>query len=233
VNVDTKILFACSSINTEIISNKKIQVDYYDFINIVKRIPEENDLDSIKKLNEACIIITSKNSINYLEKLVQMGFKFKKAICISDKTAESLNKLDFAEIIIAPKCNSESIISILKRDNSSSYLFLKGNIAKKDIEDYLKKNKAIFLSVISYSTILNNIKIQSEIYKAFCFTSPSTVESYFSKNKINENQICFAIGSTTAKKLKNYTDNIIISSNQTYTKLLETCINNITNNDTI
>ena len=64
-----------------------------------------------------------------------------------------------------------------------------------------------------YQTIATPHKIDKE-YFGILFFSPSAVQSFFSKNKVCEKTILFAIGNTTANEIKKYSTNKIIISDE-------------------
>jgi uroporphyrinogen-III synthase len=54
-----------------------------------------------------------------------------------------------------------------------------------------------------------------KVYDGILFFSPSAVESFFSKNKLPEQTVLFAIGNTTAKTIhRRYCNNRIMISDQ-------------------
>jgi len=67
--------------------------------------------------------------------------------------------------------------------------------------------------IVVYQTVPVPHKI-SKPYHGILFFSPSAVESFFSNNKLPEQTVLFAIGNTTAKEIKKYTNNTIIISGQ-------------------
>ncbi|MCH5596894.1 uroporphyrinogen-III synthase [Niabella ginsengisoli] len=76
-----------------------------------------------------------------------------------------------------------------------------------------------------YTTEATPHKITPQ-YDGILFFSPSAVESFFSLNTIDEATKCFAVGNTTAKSLKPYTNNIIVadaaSGDAMLSKVMET-----------
>ena len=57
-------------------------------------------------------------------------------------------------------------------------------------------------------------RIGSNEYFGILFFSPSAVQSFFSKNKVADKTILFAIGNTTANEIKKYSTNKIIISDE-------------------
>jgi uroporphyrinogen-III synthase len=65
--------------------------------------------------------------------------------------------------------------------------------------------------LIVYNTI-EKPQAVSKKYDGILFFSPSAVRSFFQKNKINAETILFAIGQTTARELRNYSNNTTVIS---------------------
>ncbi|MBS1975620.1 MAG: uroporphyrinogen-III synthase, partial [Bacteroidetes bacterium] len=57
-------------------------------------------------------------------------------------------------------------------------------------------------------------------YDAILFYSPSAVNSFFEKNNPGPQTILFAIGNTTTKEIKKYTNNKIVVADKPSKKLL-------------
>jgi len=66
---------------------------------------------------------------------------------------------------------------------------------------------------VVYQTLATPHKIQKD-YFGVLFFSPSAVQSFFSKNKVKDRTILFAIGNTTANEIKKYSNNKIIISDE-------------------
>ncbi|NJM78494.1 MAG: uroporphyrinogen-III synthase [Flavobacterium sp.] len=163
----------------------------------------------LKQLNEN-LIFTSKNAIKSILKSKKI-FKLrqKKCFCVGFKTKSFLEKEGFE--VIDSKENATDLASlIVAKYKSSSFTFFSGNIRKDSLPNIFKDNHINFNEVAVYQTVLQP-KIIKEKTESILFFSPSGVESYLLKNKI-EDQACFCIGNTTAKALENKTNKIIIAS---------------------
>jgi uroporphyrinogen-III synthase len=64
---------------------------------------------------------------------------------------------------------------------------------------------------VVYQTIILPRKLEKE-YDAVLFFSPSAAESFFTKNKLPQKTIVFAIGNTTKETVGSYCSNQIIVS---------------------
>ena len=74
-----------------------------------------------------------------------------------------------------------------------------------------------------YRTDLTPVKIESKV-DGILFFSPSGVKSYLKENTIT-NQVCFCIGTTTAKELEKTTKNVVIANQPTVENTIIQCIN--------
>ena len=79
-----------------------------------------------------------------------------------------------------------------------SFTFFCGQNRLDTLPNYFNFNQMIWNTYEVYQTELTPVKIESEP-NGILFFSPSGVESFFLKNKINPNQVAFCIGETTAE----------------------------------
>ena len=155
------------------------------------------------------IIFTSKNSVkSVLKNKIASQVKEKKIVCVGQKTKKFLEKNNYSVQETADYASDLGSIIIEKYKNNS-FTFFSGNIRRNTLPDLLNKNNIKWNEVVVYETSLNPKKVTSKI-DGILFFSPSAVESYLTKNKL-ENQTCFCIGTTTAKALEHKTNNIIIA----------------------
>lgn len=168
------------------------------------------------------VIFTSKNAVkSVLKSDFSNSSKLKKIFCVGQKTKQFLEKKNF----IVQECvnYAEDLGSeIVKKYPNSSFTFFSGNIRKNTLPDLLNENNIKWNEVKVYETSLKPKKIKTEI-DGILFFSPSAVESYLTKNKL-ESQTCFCIGNTTAKALKNKTKNIKIAAQPTVKNVIEEVI---------
>jgi uroporphyrinogen-III synthase len=60
-----------------------------------------------------------------------------------------------------------------------------------------------------------------ENFNAICFCSPSAVVSFFNQYQLNENIPAIAIGSTTAVKLLDYTEHVVMAESANIFAMLD------------
>lgn len=201
------------------VSQKLIDADFNvvekNFIKI-KRIDFQIDT-----LNEF-VIFTSKNAVkSILKSEFSNQLKTKKIFCVGQKTKQFLEKNDF---IVQENADYASRLGqiIKEKYQDNSFSFFSGNLRKDSLPTILNESNIKWNEVVVYKTALNPIKIKKQI-DGILFFSPSAVESYLTKNKL-ENQTCFCIGTTTAKALENKTKNIKIASQPIVENVIEEVI---------
>jgi len=176
----------------------------------------------IETINEF-VIFTSKNSVksilkSILKSNIKSQIKEKKIVCVGQKTKEFLEKNNFQVQETADYATDLGSI-IAKKYKNYSFTFFSGNIRKNTLPDLLNENNIKWNEVVVYETTLNPKKVTSKI-DGILFFSPSAIESYLTKNTL-EKEICFCIGTTTAKALEHKTKNIKIASQPTVENVIE------------
>ncbi|MFC4738511.1 uroporphyrinogen-III synthase [Flavobacterium ponti] len=186
---------------------------------IEKPFIKTNSIDfQVKTINEF-VIFTSKNSVkSVLKHKVESQVKEKKIFCVGQKTKKFLEKNHFKVQETADYASDLGSIIVEKYKNNS-FTFFSGNIRRNTLPDLLNENNIKWNEVVVYETTLNPKKVTSKI-DGILFFSPSAVDSYLTKNKL-ENQTCFCIGTTTAKALEHKTENIKIASQPTVENVIE------------
>jgi uroporphyrinogen-III synthase len=79
------------------------------------------------------------------------------------------------------------------------------------LPELLKKKNIGVNEIIVYKTIITPQKIEKK-YDGILFFSPSAVKSFFEKNILDGQTVLFAIGSTTADKIRKFSKNKIVVS---------------------
>lgn len=183
-------------------------------------------LDLINHHSNACWIFTSQNAVkcveNYLEKLKHHS-KIK-CFAVGEKTAESLSRIGI-HAIVPKKHHSVALVDLLKKHKVESCIYFTGNLRQNTISNYFIENGIDFEEIECYETLLNQPEIDVSEYAGICFCSPSAVSSFFAKYSLAETIPCFAIGPTTAVKLIEFSDHVILSESSNLYSMFETCHN--------
>ncbi len=206
-----------SILSTKTLSNEQRQAfldaDFdlleQDFIEI------KNNIFALNQINNN-LIFSSQNAV--LSLMEQNGWeilKTKSVFCVGIKTKDLLELNGFkVDVYMDYASELAEIITLIY--NKESYTFLSGNLRMETLPNALKTAGITFNEIEVYQTTLAPFKIsQQEKFEGILFFSPSGVESYLTNNKI-KNEICFCIGTTTAKALElKKIKNIIISETPT------------------
>ncbi|WP_264520096.1 uroporphyrinogen-III synthase [Flavobacterium sp. N1994] len=186
-----------------------------DFISIQNK---DFEIDSINEY----LIFTSQNAVESVlrnEKITDI--KTKKCFCVGEKTKGLLEQNNF-EVLVYSDYASELASIICNQYSKNSFTFFCGNIRRDVLPDALQLAQIKLDEVMVYETILTSHKIDF-LVNGILFFSPSGVESYLEKNKMDD-EICFCIGNTTAEALKYVTPNIIIANQPTAESNVMKCI---------
>jgi uroporphyrinogen-III synthase len=186
----------------------------------------EIKIELINSKPESSWIFTSQNAVKSISKYISSfkSLQEKKVFAVGNKTAEELLKLGI-EAILPEQHNSKSLIELLEKQTASSYIHFSGNLGQNIISDFMTEKELNFEEIECYQTSLNQPDINSNDFDAICFCSPSAVISFFSKYKIKDTVPCIAIGSTTAVKLLDYSEHVVMSERTDVFSLLEICHN--------
>lgn len=177
---------------------------------------------SLNQINDN-FIFTSKNAIKSLLKKSHVdSLKSKECFCVGEKTKIYLEKNGFKVVDFATDASTLAEIIVEKHSNKK-FTFFSGTIRKDILPKKLIENDVAFNEVKVYKTVLQPKNMVLEI-NAILFFSPSAVESYLQKNKIENQTTCFCIGNTTAKTLENISKNIIIASKPSVENVIEEVI---------
>jgi uroporphyrinogen-III synthase len=176
-----------------------------DFIEI------KNNLFELNEINDN-LIFSSQNAV--LSLIEQNGWevlKTKSVFGVGIKTKELLEQNGFkVDVYMDYASELAEIITLIY--NKESYTFFSGNLRMETLPNALKSEGIPFNEIEVYQTKLAPFKIsEQEKFDAILFFSPSAVESYLTNNKIKK-EVCFCIGTTTAKALEVYkVKNIVIA----------------------
>ncbi|WP_372751323.1 uroporphyrinogen-III synthase [Labilibaculum sp.] len=191
----------------------------------IEEIPISTEkIDLLNSEAKASWIFTSQNAVKSLSDHVDSleNLKDKKVFAVGERTAEALWKIGVKAQI--PKLhNSQSLLDLLEKDNANSFIHFTGNLHQNILSDFMYEKKFEFTEIQCYRTELIQPEVSIHEFDAVCFCSPSAVISFFTKYKIDESLPCVAIGSTTAVKLLDYTDHIVMSERTNVYSMLEIC----------
>ncbi len=127
---------------------------------------------------------------------------------ISGKTKDELEKNGIVPVAVAD--SSEQLAEkIVSEGNVRSALHICGNLRMDVLEKKLTAAGISYKELVVYETKPLDNKVDAS-YDAVMFYSPSGVESFLEKNKLNRDILYCCIGETTAAKLKSIDGNVKI-----------------------
>lgn len=137
-----------------------------------------------------------------------------KIYCIGITTNKLVKKYFGENSVIGTATNATELAGLIVEERNSNKLdFFCGDQRRDELPNILRNNGIRVNEVIVYQTkpVLHHIE---KAYNGILFFSPSAADSFFSVNKIPANTLLFAIGTTTAKELKQFSNNEIIISEE-------------------
>lgn len=196
------------------------------FIQIELTPLSKEKIDQLSEKQNMAWIFTSQNAVKVIENDLKdfVGLETNKFFAVGEKTAEALMNLNL-DPIVPDIHNSEGLLALLEKESDNSYVHFTGNLRQNLISEYMIENEKDFMEIECYRTNLVQPEIEINHYDAICFCSPSAAISFFSKYKIKESTPCLAIGGTTAVKLLDYSEVVVMSDHTNVFSLLESCHN--------
>lgn len=177
-----------------------------DFIQVV------NKPFVLESINEY-LIFTSQNAVESVlehEKIAEI--KTRKCFCVGEKTRALLEQNGF-EVIASSDYASELASIICNQYVKGSFTFFCGNLRRDILPDSLRLAGITFEEVEVYETRLTPHKAAGDL-NGILFFSPSGVQSFLKENRLQD-EVCFCIGSTTAKALRGITQKVVTANQPT------------------
>ncbi|WP_315819880.1 uroporphyrinogen-III synthase [Paraflavitalea speifideaquila] len=171
------------------------------------------------KAGDTAVVFTSQYAVNTVDKYLHGGDAFYSpeqwmAFCLNGTTKEQVVQLLSEEQIIDTAPNATELAAkIIANGQFKQVVFFCGNQRMGTIPNLLKEADIEVVEIVVYENIATPIRI-NDAFDAALFFSPSSVKSFFSINTLPDNAACFAIGSTTATAISNYTGNKVITSEE-------------------
>lgn len=186
--------------------NANFSIDEADFIDVV------NQSFDLKSSNDY-LIFTSQNAVeSILENEKASELKTKKCFCVGEKTKAMLETNGF-DVIAGADYASELASIICNQYGKSSFTFFCGNLRRDILPDSLRLAGITFEEVEVYETRLTPHKAAADL-NGILFFSPSGVQSFLKENELQD-EVCFCIGSTTAKALRGITNKVVTANQPT------------------
>ncbi|HET9825511.1 MAG TPA: uroporphyrinogen-III synthase [Chitinophagaceae bacterium] len=164
------------------------------------------------------VVFTSVNAVEAVAGELKGHQPDWQVFCIGHATRHAVERYFGKNLIAGTGANAGELAGIItKTAHPDEVIFFCGDQRRNELIDTLRSNDVDVNEVIVYQTIAVPHQLEKR-YDGILFFSPSAVQSFFQKNKIDDQTVLFAIGNTTASELKNFTKNKIIVSSQPDTK---------------
>jgi len=204
--------------------NEYIGCESSDFIKVsLNRIKP-----SILREQHNNVIITSKNAVEAITAILpKEELKFKNIYCVGRRTKKLIEQK------IAPVKHSERNAKRLAEylvglSDVKDITYFCSNIRLDDLPDILSEHNIALTEVEAYQTRFDAIKLDEEL-DGVLFYSPSTVESFVSRNRAKGTAFC--IGESTAKMARQFFGKVEIAKIPTVESVIELVNNYYVNND--
>ena len=191
-------------------AKKDIIIDEISFIDTEEII----DTSTKKKIQElSCqnitAVFTSMNAAEAVGNLIPNETAWK-IFCIGNTTKKIVKKI-FGEKNIAGTADSADQLAEKIVDDAliKNIVFFCGDQRRDELPEKLKNNGVKVEEIVVYKTI-ETPHLLSKHYDGILFFSPSAVQSFFTKNSINDKTRLFAIGDTTGRAAQPFTQKPVI-----------------------
>ena len=134
-----------------------------------------------------------------------------KIFCIRQETRIAVEKFFGSRLVNRFADNARLLAEAMIEEEIKEALFFCGDQRLDILPERLKNHGIQLQELVVYETRLTPVQL-SEIPDALLFFSPTAVHSFFSQNALSPGVAVFAMGTTTAKTLKKYTDQRVLIS---------------------
>jgi len=162
----------------------------------------------------ATVVFTSMNAVDAVTIFLDGHRPDWSIYSIGTATAKLIKAYFGEERIAGTASDAAALAELIAEDRfTDEVIFFCGDQRRDELPGILRKNDIEVNEIVVYQTIPTPHKIEKD-YFGILFFSPSAVQSFFSKNKVKDRTILFAIGNTTANEIKKYSNNKIIISDE-------------------
>lgn len=169
-------------------------------------------------------VFTSANGVKALEELMKAGLQPRpetQLFAVGSKTKEALQKLGLDAKIPRIQDGQHLAELIIREGKVDSVLYFHGNLSRDEMTDDLREEDIEVIELEVYETIINPVRMPENPISGILFYSPSAVEGFGRGEGFGKDlPRLFAIGPTTAKALKEQTDQSVEIAKQPDTEVL-------------
>ncbi|NGP89238.1 uroporphyrinogen-III synthase [Fodinibius halophilus] len=175
-------------------------------------------------------IFTSTNGVKALEELMNAGLQVRPEIqlfAVGSKTQEALQDLGLDAKIPRTEDSKHLAELIIEEGKINSVIYFHGNLSRGEMVARLKDDGIEVIELEVYETIINPVGLPHVPVNGILFYSPSAVEGFKQGTGFDDElPTFFAIGPTTAKALKEETDQLVEIAKQPDTEVLLRTVSN-------
>ncbi|NIT59158.1 MAG: hypothetical protein GWN00_23930 [Aliifodinibius sp.] len=169
-------------------------------------------------------IFTSTNGVKALEELMNVGLQVRPEVqlfAVGAKTRDALQELGLDAKIPRTQDGKHLAELIIREGKSNSVIYFHGNLSRDEMTDRLQDDGIEVIELEVYETIINPVEMPNKSVSGILFYSPSAVEGFAQGTGFDgELPPLFAIGPTTAKSLKEHSDQHVEIAKQPDTEVL-------------
>ncbi len=190
-----------------------VVLDSVPFIQVVDITDEDDNLERIERLyrKPVTVVFTSVNAVRAVCEQVYFSKQGWTIYCIGHATRNAVLEYFDREQVHGIANDAAALAGVIKNNGVSEVVFFCGDRRMDTLGEQLEKYGVQVNEIIVYRTEEVPRFVEKD-YDGILFFSPSGVNSFFSMNTIEPSAVLFAIGSTTARALKeNAEENKVIT----------------------
>jgi uroporphyrinogen-III synthase len=201
-------------------SSKNMSLDVLPFIT-TKRLSSKEVQQGIEQalMLSTAVVFTSVNAVKAVAAELEEQKPDWQIFCIGHATFRSVAKYFGKKLISATAANAKDLAAIITQANVDEVIFFCGNQRRNELPDVLRENAIEVNEIMVYQTEALPHELEKK-YNGILFFSPSSVQSFFQINNLEDDVVLFAIGDTTADEIRKHSQNKIIVSNRPDKQLL-------------
>jgi uroporphyrinogen-III synthase len=210
----------------EVANHQGLQTDVLSFIDTaaIESVEVEQEIQHALLL-QTVAVFTSMNAVEAVAACLKGEQPNWQIYCIGFTTQQLVKKYFGAHTVQGVADNAANLAQKIIEDGlTEELIFFCGNQRREDMGSILGKANIGVTELVVYETIALHHKLQYS-YDAILFFSPSAVDSFFSANKLSNEPLFFAIGTTTAAAIQQHSHGkIIIAAQQGKEALMQQAI---------
>lgn len=157
-------------------------------------------------------VFTSMNAVDAVTDQVT-GKPDWKIFCLGHTTRQLIGKHFGEEGIEGTADNASALADEIITKGFKKVYFFCGNQRRDELPQKLEENGVDLHELVVYKTHQTTQRV-SKKFSGILFFSPSAVHSFFGDNEVESDTVLFAIGTTTAAAIEQYSNNKIIIAGQ-------------------